>query len=198
MNTVQGNAVMEEAQTEASPAPRRKYRRRALDLPEGMTPEILGWACDVGPSGLYRWKTGTAMTDLARLAVALWQHLGREKFIETMKTIRESDPPEESSPRNRLNLEDSRRETNIPDLIVEILENAEEPVTRDFIQEILMIEFGKHTTKHSLYTMLGKMKSQGRIFSPERGLWTLRGSAEKDTPSGPDTAHVKNETHSGP
>ena len=175
MDTGQGNNGVTGPPTEAQPAPSRKrgkYRQRTLDLPEGMTEQILAWSCGVKENVIYRWKTGVPMSETGRLVVALWNHLGKERFIEMVKEIRHTDPPTEHEERK-----------NLPDLIIKILEGAEGPVTSQFIEEILEIEFGKYTTKDSLRTMLWNMKKHGRVFSPARNQWTLSAPGNRSGPS---------------
>ena len=164
---------------DTQPPPRRQHTHRTLNLPEGMSDDMLAWACGVSRSSIYRWKAGSAMSDMGNLAVALFRHLGKEKFVESMKEIRRTDPPETAG---------RPRAANIQRMILDILKHSDGPVSSHFIEEILAIEYGKYPTPASIRTMLSKLKGQGEIINVGLNQYVLADQDGQRTvmPSGPD------------
>lgn len=149
--------------------PKGSTKKRELpplfELPEGMTDDILAWACGVSAEGnvVYRWRTGfNTMPEIAHRMIALWNVMGEEEFLRVMAEVTKTPPPEPDQ--------------SIRDLILKSLKMDPGPWTLEEIHSFLTDAHKRHVTRGSLKTILSRMKANGEVDSDGRDEWVLPGS----------------------
>jgi hypothetical protein len=168
-------AAVEEAPAAKEPAKRGRGRPKGstkerelpilFDLPDGMTDDIMAWACDVSPDGnaVYRWRTGfNPMPDIGHLMIALWEALGEEEFLRIMTMIRKSAPP--------------KSHESIREIVLDTLKRDAGPWSLEEIYQFVTSAHKRPITRGSLRTIVSRMKANGELESGGRDNWMLPGA----------------------
>lgn len=144
-------------------------RQIVVQLPEGMTNEILAWACGISPTSktIYRWRTGVIpLPGLPATLIKLWERIGQDRFMAVLTRVWGDKPPD------RKTFKSTRgRKPTYADAILAVLAGSQEPLGLDELVRAVQEDHGLKLTKGSLKTILWRIKRKGAVTSPRHGFW---------------------------
>lgn len=144
-------------------------RQIVVQLPEGMSNEILSWACGISPNSktVYRWRAGfIPLPSLPATLIKLWQRIGQDRFMAIMARVWGDKPPE-----RKVFKSNRGRKPTYADAIMTVLAGSQEPLGLDELLRAVQEDHGVKITKGSLKTILWRIKRQGAVASPRHGYW---------------------------
>jgi hypothetical protein len=146
-------------------------RQIVVQLPEGMSNEILAWACGISPTSktIYRWRTGVIpLPSLPATLIKLWERIGQDRFMALMARVWGDRPPERRAFKSTRG-----RKPTYADAIITVLAGSMEPLSLDEIVTAVREDHGFKITKGSVKTILWRIKRKGAVTSPRHGFWQM-------------------------